>query len=108
MLGLDSCCRPEQLLVGVGLSSFSYLNVPHSILELCAYQGYLGYGLPECNTSSFPAVSSTTPGAHSSIGADGVVGRSWDQIEADVAAGRAVQGSSNATRSVPPQNNRLE
>ena len=91
--------RPDQIVVGVGLSSFSTMQVPEAILPLCAFQGYLGTGPPECaNISNYNVVNATNSLSHASIGSQGVVGRSWDQIEQDLAAAQAVQGSSDVNR----------
>ena len=91
--------RPDQIVAGVGLSSFSYMQVPEAILPLCAYQGFLGTGPPECaNISKYPMVTAADSLSHASIGTNGVVGRCWDQIQQDVATGGAVQGVSDAYR----------
>ena len=67
-------------------------------VHLFADTGYLGFSLPTCNTSEFPAVAANGPPSHSSIGASGTPGRSWEMIEADVASGRAVQMANTADR----------
>ena len=83
----------SQIVVGVGLSSFSFMRFPRSMLADCVATGFL-LDWPTCNTSMFDAVYSSTPGSHSSIGGGGHLPYRWDEIAADVAAGRAEQGSS--------------
>lgn len=73
--------RLEQLVLGLGLSSFSHMRVPKSILDAdCVYEGYLGYHLPECNTTAYSAVYASTRGSHSSIGGNGALPYTWDRM----------------------------
>lgn len=87
------CYSRSQIVVGVGLSSYSFMGFPRTKLMDCVATGFLLDG-PTCNTSLFEAVYASTPGSHSSIGGGGHLPYRWDEIAADVAAGRAVQGSS--------------
>ncbi len=71
----------EQLVLGLGLSAFSFMHVPRVLVRSgCVYEGYLGYSLPACNTSAYPAVYARTTGSHSSIGGDGSLPYTWDRM----------------------------
>jgi 2,5-diketo-D-gluconate reductase A len=91
--------RPDQIMLGVGLSSYSWMGVNMAVLPLCAYQDYLDCDPPACaNASAAVQVYASDRSSHSSLGGGGVEGRRWDKIRDDVASGRAVKGRSNATR----------
>ena len=85
---------PHQILLGIGLTAYSWLNVSAAILPTCAYQGYLATSGPVCNNSM--AVESG--GGHSDIG--GSNRNRWDRIQADVLSGRAIKGRSTLVRPV--------
>ncbi len=88
----------DQILLGVGLSSYSFMGVPSAVLPQCAYNGYLGC-CPSCPGGAAPPGSyAADPWSHSSVGGNGHYAHLWDQTQADVAAGRAVKGRSNCTR----------
>jgi hypothetical protein len=88
----------EQVLLGVGLSAYSYMDIPAVVLSQCAYDGYLGC-CPSCVGSVPPhGVYAANARSHSSVGGNGHYAYLWDETQADVAAGRAVQGRSNCTR----------
>ena len=80
---------PHQILLGIGLTAYSYLNVSAAILPTCALQGSLLTSGPVCVNS----------GAHESGGGHSDIGGSnrtrWDGIQADVLSGRAIKGRSN-------------
>ena len=90
--------RKDQILLGVGLSSYSFMDVPSAVLPQCAYDGYLGC-CPSCPGGVPPRGSyAADPRSHSSVGGNGHYAHLWDQTQADVLAGRAVKGRSNCTR----------
>ena len=89
--------RPAQLLLGVGLSAFSWMNVPRRVLPICAYAGRLGC-CPGCSADEGVHAFASNPLSHSSVGGHPYHAYLWDQIQADVAAGRAEKGHSNRTR----------
>ena len=55
--------------------------------------------MPGCaNASVAQQVFATDRRSHSTIGGQGAQGRLWDELAADVAAGRAVKGSATGAR----------
>ena len=87
-----------KILFGVGLSRNSFMDIPAAVLPQCAYDGYIGC-CPTCPGGLPPhGVYAADTRSHSSVGGNGHYAYLWDQTEADVAAGRAVQGHSNTTR----------
>ena len=70
---------PSQVSVGVGLSSASFAGAHRSSLARCMYWGW--YGCTDAHSSA----------VHRS---EGLTGRTWDELNADVATGRAVRGVS--------------
>ena len=83
---------PEQILLGIGLTAYSYLNVPAAILPTCALQGSLLTTGPVCRNSG----AHESGGGHSDI--SGKNRTRWDGIQADVLSGRAIKGRSNLDR----------
>jgi len=89
--------RPDQLIIGVGLSSSSVMNVSlvgEDNASSCAYWGW-GCNRPADGVTNEPV---TTNGPHGTNGGTAHVGtpgrRTWDQVKADVAAGLGHRGVS--------------
>lgn len=90
---------PSQILLGIGLSSYSWMGTPEALLLLCAYPGFLRTDMPGCaNASVARQVFATDRQSHSTIGGQGMQGRTWNELAADVAAGRAAKGSATSVR----------
>ena len=89
--------KPEQILLGVGLSAYSFMDTPVAVLPECAYDGSLGC-CPGCSAGEGRQVYSSEPGSHSSVGGSSHPAYLWDQIAKDVADGKALKGRSNRTR----------
>ena len=90
--------RCHQILLGIGLSAYSWMNTPKAVLAECAYDGYLGC-CPGCDSASQGVkVFHSDRRSHSSVGGNGHRPYRWDELQHDVAAGTAAKGRSNQTR----------
>ena len=89
--------RRDQIVIGVGLSSDSVMNVSlvgRDNASSCAYWGW-GCERPADGVKDEPP---TTGGPHATMGGTDSIGtpgrRTWDQVKQDVEAGRGFRGQS--------------
>lgn len=97
LLAPPNSYRADQMVLGVGLSSESVMNVSlvgEDNASTCAYWGW-GCNRPADGTTDEPP---TTGGPHATMGGTDAVGtpgrRTWDQIKADVDGGKGHRGES--------------
>jgi len=89
--------KSSQILLGIGLSSYSWMNTPKSVLAECAWNGRLGC-CPGCAADQGVHCFASNRASHSSLGGSGFRGQLWDKTVADIQAGRAVKWRYNSTR----------
>jgi hypothetical protein len=92
----------SQIVLGVGLSAYSWRGAREDQLAQCAYQGYLANDPSSgCDTSQATKTYADDPKSHSSVDGYKKRGRRWDEIYTDVHGSNGSNGVTHGNATTP-------